>query len=347
MERVREVGSETGNRDRSLAHRVVVTDFLGTDLSVERAILGDLAELVAFEAADESLFDDRIRSATALMVYHTIRISEKTIRKLENCRLIVRCGVGFDNVDHAFARKAGIPVANVPDYGTEEVADSAIGLMLSMTRGITVLNSRLRSSQGPWSYSQAAPLHRLREQQFSIVGLGRIGTAAAMRAKAFGMRVAFYDPYKPDGFDKALGIRRAETLEELFEQSAVLSMHCPLTAETRHMINERSLQRIARGAYLVNTARGAVVDTSAIPNAIATGRLAGAGIDVLEHEPPDEADPLIVAWRDPNHPAHNRVIVNAHAAFYSEEGLGDMRRKGAEACRRALLGLPLRNIVND
>jgi D-3-phosphoglycerate dehydrogenase/C-terminal binding protein len=324
-----------------------VADFLGDNLDVERSILGDIADVQSLQAADESHFDDVIRSATALMVYHTIRISEKTIQKLENCRLIVRCGVGYDNVDHAFARKVGIPVANVPDYGTEEVADSAIGLMLSMTRGIALLNSRLRSSQGPWSYSQVVPLHRLREQQFSIVGLGRIGTAAAMRAKAFGMRVAYYDPYKPDGFDKALGVRRIETLEELFEQTSVLSMHCPLTDETRGMVNQKSLERLARGAYLVNTARGAVVDTRAIPDAIASGRLAGAGIDVLEQEPPDDADPLLVAWRDPSHPAHNRVIINSHSAFYSEEGLRDMRQKGAEACRRALLGMPLRNVVND
>ncbi|MFN8685747.1 MAG: C-terminal binding protein, partial [Acidobacteriota bacterium] len=245
-----------------------------------------------------------------------------------------------------FARERGIPVANVPDYGTEEVADSAIGLMLAMTRGINRLNSRLRNGVEPWSYTPVTPLHRLRGRQFSVVGLGRIGTAAAMRAKALGMQVSFYDPYKADGYDKALGLRRVETLEELLETTAVLSMHCPLTVETKAMIGEKTIGQMPRGAYLVNTARGGVVDTRAIPDAIASGQLAGAGLDVLEQEPPAADDPLLIAWRDPNHPAYDRVILNSHTAFYSEEGLLDMRRKGTETCRRALLGLPLRNIVN-
>lgn len=160
------------------------------------------------------------------------------------------------------------------------------------------------------------------------------------------MQAAFFDPYKPDGYDKALGLRRVETFDELLETTSVLSMHCPLTPETRGMINEKTLGQLPQGAYLVNTARGGVVDTRAIPGAIASGQLAGAGLDVLEQEPPDENDPLLLAWRDPNHPAYDKVIINAHSAFYSEEGLLDMRRKGAEACRRALLDLPLRNIVN-
>ncbi|MFO0508650.1 MAG: C-terminal binding protein, partial [bacterium] len=127
------------------ASRVVITDLLPPSLELERQILGDLAELEACQAASEDDLSDSIAEADAVMVYHTIRITEKTIRKLKKCRLIVRCGVGFDNVDHAFARERGIPVANVPDYGTEEVADSAIGLMLAMTRGINRLNSRLRN----------------------------------------------------------------------------------------------------------------------------------------------------------------------------------------------------------
>jgi D-3-phosphoglycerate dehydrogenase/C-terminal binding protein len=160
------------------------------------------------------------------------------------------------------------------------------------------------------------------------------------------MDVAFYDPYRQDGFDKTLGIRRVESLEELFRQASVLSLHCPLTAETRHLVNADSLELLPRGSYLVNTARGGVVDTAAIPAALASGRLAGAAIDVLVQEPPAADDPLLVAWRDRDHPAYERLIVNPHAAFYSEEGLLDMRTKGSDACRRVLLGLPLRNVVN-
>jgi D-3-phosphoglycerate dehydrogenase/C-terminal binding protein len=265
---------------------------------------------------------------------------------LRRCKLIVRCGVGYDNVDWRFAQQQGIPVANVPDYGTEEVADSAIVMMLTLTRGITYYNTRLRAAIGPWSYTQAIPLYRLREREFAIVGLGRIGTAVAQRAKSLGMDVVFYDPYKPDGYEKALGLRRAKTLDELLVHAFALSLHCPLTTETRHLVNAKALAQMPMGSYLVNTARGGVVDPGAVVTAIESGRLAGAAIDVLENEPPAPDCPLIAAWRDPEHPAHDRVLINPHAAFYSEEGLLDMRVKGAQACRQALCGEPIRNLVN-
>jgi D-3-phosphoglycerate dehydrogenase/C-terminal binding protein len=181
---------------------------------------------------------------------------------------------------------------------------------------------------------------------FGIVGLGRIGTATALRAKAFGMDVVFHDPYREDGAEKALGIRRVEQLDELIRQAYVVSLHCPLTDETRHLIDRQALGAMRPGSLLVNTARGGVVETSAVPAAIADGTLAGAGIDVLEREPPPDDDPLVVAWRDPQHPAHHRVILNSHAAFYCEEGQRDMRVKGSNACRRALLGQPVRTVVN-
>jgi len=156
----------------------------------------------------------------------------------------------------------------------------------------------------------------------------------------------FYDPYKPDGYCKSLGVRRVRTLDELLAQSFVLSLHCPLTDETRHMIDAAALARMSDASYLVNTSRGAVVDTAAIPAVIASGKLAGAAIDVLAHEPPPDDDPLIHAWRDPRHPAHHRLIVNPHSAFYCEEGLMEMRVKGTAAVRAALTGGEVRNVVN-
>ena len=326
--------------------RVVITDFIADDLAPERDRLGDIADVAALDAHSERDLAGKVDDADALMLYHNVSISRDTIARLRHCKLIVRCGVGFDNVDRAAARERGIPVANVPDYGTEEVADSAVGLMLSLTRGINFLNNRLRRKEGAWTYTPAAPLYRLRGRVFGVIGLGRIGTATALRAKAFGMDVAFYDPYKPDGHDKALGIRRVEKLDDLLRQSFVLSLHCPLTDETRHIVDARAIALMPDGSYLVNTARGATVDATAIPGAITSGKLAGAAIDVLPFEPPPEDHPLIVAWRDPAHPAHDRVIVNPHSAFYAEEGLLDMRVKGAQACRRALLGEPIRNVVN-
>ena len=326
--------------------RVVITDFIAGDLGPERQLLGELADLVALDAFSEQDLVGHVEDADALMLYHNISISKDTIGRLKNCKLIVRCGVGYDNVDRQFARSRGIPVANVPDYGTEEVADSAIGLTLTLTRGIHLLNSIYRDGGEVWTYRSAVPILRLRGRVFGVVGLGRIGTATALRAKALGMDVVFYDPYKPDGYDKALGIRRADTLDELLRAAFVVSVHTPLTPETNGMIDAEALAMMPRGSYLVNTARGAVVDTGAIPPAIASGHLAGAGIDVLAVEPPSADDPLVRAWRDPGHPAYHRVIVNPHSAFYAEEGLLDMRTKGAKAVRNALLGRPLANVVN-
>ncbi len=327
-------------------HRVIITDFIHDDLLPERTVLSGMAEVEALDAHDEDAFVGRIESANAIMMYHNISLTRRTIERLQDCKLIVRCGVGFDNVDYVFARQRGIPVANVPDYGTEEVADSAIGMMLTMVRGIHLYNTRMREHPSPWMYTVAGPLYRLRGRIFAVIGLGRIGMATALRARALGMDVVFYDPYKQDGYDKTIGIRRAESVEELLDQAFVLSVHCPLSSETKNMINAEAIDQLPMGAYLVNTARGAIVDTSAIPDALASGRLAGAAIDVLVGEPPLPDNPLLVAWRDPKHPAYERLIVNPHAAFYSEQGLMDMRTKGVDACRRALLGLKLRNVVN-
>ena len=326
--------------------RVAVADFQRGEMDVEQKILGDLADVEALAVSSEEQLWGRVEDAAAVMVYHTLKVTQATIARLKNCRLIVRCGVGYDNVDYVFARSRGIPVANVPDYGNEEVADSAIGLMLALTRGIAFQNTRLRPAGTDWKFDHVAPLYRLRGKTLGIIGLGRIGTAVAIRGKALGMDVAFYDPYKPDGYDKAVGVRRVEVLQELLSQSFVVSCHCPLTPETQQIINAATIEQMPKGSYLINTSRGGVVDVTAIPDAIASGRLAGAGIDVLPLEPPPEDHPLLVAWRNPEHPAYHRVILNAHNAFYSEQGLMDMRVKGSEACRRALLGQPLRNVVN-
>jgi D-3-phosphoglycerate dehydrogenase/C-terminal binding protein len=326
--------------------RVYITDFISGNLEIERRVLGPLATIEALGAEREEQLRGHIEDATCLMVYHFLALGAKTIGALKKCKLIVRCGVGVDNVDCAAARKKRIAVANVPDYGTEDVADTAIGLMLSLARGTHFLNSRLQAGIPPWSYTQAAPLFRLRGKTFGVIGMGRIGTAASHRAKALGMKVVFYDPYVPDGWERAHGVQRVERLSDLLSQAHVLSLHCPATPETIGAIAARQIALMPRGSFLINTARGAVLDTRAIPPAIRSGQLAGAGLDVLSCEPPDANDPLIKAWRDPADPCHVRVIVTPHAAFYSEEGLIDIRIKAAEACRKALLGEPLRNVVN-
>lgn len=330
----------------SALHKVVITDFIAEPLNYERRVLEGVAEVVALEAMREEDLIGQIEDADAIMVYHYFQFSRASIRRLKHCKVIVRPGVGYDGVDIAAAREAGIPVCNVPDYGTEEVADSAMAMAVSLARSTHFLNSRLRRGIGDWNVEQAKPIPRLRGRVFGIIGCGRIGTATALRAKSFGFEVVFYDPYLPDGVDKSLGVRRAEKIEDLLKQAHILSLHCPLTDETRDMIGASEIAQMCRGSVLVNTSRGGVVDTNAVVKAIESGQLSGAGIDVLEQEPPESDSPIVAAWQDPNHPAHDRLLLNPHSAFYCEEGAVEFRTKGAQEVLRALLGEPLRNVVN-
>lgn len=326
--------------------RVVVTDLIPEPLECERRVLHGHAEVVALDIRRQSELNGQLDDADAVMIYHYLRLGSEQIERLRNCKVIVRPGVGYDNIDIAAARRRGIPVCNVPDYGTEEVADSALAMAVSLARGTHFLNSRLRRGIGAWNVDQASPIQRLRGRVFGIVGCGRIGAAAALRAKAFGFDVVIYDPPLRDGVEKSLGVRRVDSLEALLRQSHVVSLHCPLTSETRGMIGATELALMPQGGILVNTARGGVVDTAAVVAALADGKLAGAGIDVLEQEPPPEDSPVLRAWRDPAHPAHDRLLLNPHSAYYCEQGSEEFRTKGALEVLRALQGRPLRNQVN-
>ncbi|MEL6106922.1 MAG: C-terminal binding protein [Planctomycetota bacterium] len=326
--------------------KVVITDLITEPLDYERNILGEIANVVALQAMSEEELVGQIEDADAIMVYHYFRFTRTSIDRLEKCRVIVRPGVGYDGIDIRHARQNGIPVCNVPDYGTEEVADSALAMALSLARGTHLLTTRLRRGLGQWNVDQALPVPRLRDRRFGIIGCGRIGTATALRAKAFGFEVAFFDPYVPDGLDKALGVTRVESLEALLGSSYIVSLHCPLNEETRGLIGVDELALMPRGSYLVNTSRGGVVDTGAVVQSLAADHLRGAGIDVLEREPPPLDSKVLQAWRDPEHPAHDRLLLTPHTAFYCDEGCEEFRTKGAQEVRRALLGQPLRNIVN-
>ncbi len=326
--------------------RVVVTDLIPEPLECERRVLHGHAEVVALDIRRQSELNGQLDDADAVMIYHYLRLGSEQIERLRNCKVIVRPGVGYDNIDIAAARERGIPVCNVPDYGTEEVADSALAMAVSLARGTHFLNSRLRRGIGAWNVDQAAPIQRLRGRVFGIIGCGRIGAAAALRAKAFGFDVVIYDPPLRDGVEKSLGVRRVDSLEVLLRQSHVVSLHCPLTSETRGMIGTAELALMPQGGILVNTARGGVVDTAAVVAALADGKLAGAGIDVLEQEPPPEDSPVLRAWRDPAHPVHDRLLLNPHSAYYCEQGSEEFRTKGALEVLRALQGRPLRNQVN-
>lgn len=300
---------------------------------------------------DRSLQDipaDSLGACDAIVAWHEVKIDRAFIAALKKCRIIVRAGVGFDHIDLEAAAAAGIPVCNTPDYGTSEVADHAIGLMLALRRGIVAYHQNLMADpRGGFDYSKAPLVRRLRGRTFGVVGLGRIGIATAIRAKAFGMNVVAYDPYVSRGAEIAVGVERVERLEALLQMSDAVSLHCPLTDETRNMINVSTLAAMNSNAVLINTARGAIVDIPALIDALRNGVIAGAGIDVLPGEPPQDSDAIAQAYRGRQDPiVGERLILTPHAAWSSPESVSDARRLAVETAMLYLREGRIRNLVN-
>ena len=287
------------------------------------------------------------RSCDGIVMWQIMELTAATIAKLDKCRIIARAGVGFDGIDLDACARKGIPVCNCPDYGTTDVADHAIALYLGLVRGIAFFHEALRADiVNRWDWTAPPLIGRSRGRTFGVVGMGRIGTAAARRAQGLDMPVLFYDPYVPDGQELALGFERTRRLEELLERADVVSLHSPLTDETRHLIDAAALTRMKPTAVVINTARGAIIDIDALHAALRDGRIAGAGIDVLPQEPPDPSHPLIEAFQKNEPWIAGRLLLTPHAAFYSEAGIRDLRRKPVETIVAYLTEGRLRNCVN-
>lgn len=321
----------------------------GDDALVEREAAGpEVRWTIRRERSLEKLTDTDLESADGLVVWHEMPVNADFIARLASCRILVRAGVGYDHIDLEAAGKAGIPVCNTPDYGTSEVADHAIALMQAFTRGIVSYHEAFKHDiLSGFDYTKAPLVRRVRGRTFGVVGIGRIGTAAALRARAAGMRIVAFDPYVPRGYEIALGIERVETLEDLLRQADVVSLHCPLTEETRNMIDAEALAMMKRDAILVNTARGAIVDISALLDALRDGTIAAAGLDVMPNEPVPADDPLAQAFasaRDGD--LAHRLLLTPHAAWSSPESVHDARRLSVETAMLYLRRGMLRNCVN-
>jgi phosphoglycerate dehydrogenase-like enzyme len=318
------------------------------DATIEEKVFGERAVLSVYKPRDTlSIPDATWRNCDAIVCYHDAHLDEALIDRLEKCRLIVRAGVGYDQVAIGACAARGIPVCNTPDYGTTDVADHAIGLLLALARGIVTYHAGLRADlTGGWDFGTAPTVRRLAGQVFGVVGMGRIGTATALRAKALGMRVVFFDPYRPTGTELALGFSRVGSFDELLATADVLSLHTPLSDETRNMIDAAEIARMKPGMLLVNTSRGPVVDPSAVLEGLRSGQLAGAALDVLPVEPPRGDEPLLVAWQKGEPAIVKRLILSPHSAFYSASSLADLRRKSAEVAVDYLFAGRLRDCVN-
>jgi C-terminal binding protein len=304
-----------------------------------RIVMRDTQRLAELSPAD-------CAEAEGLMIFrHWVRAED--FARFPRLRAVVRMGVGYDRIDRAAAAARGVTVCNVPDYGTTEVADHAIALTLALRRGLLLHHDRQRDvPPAPWVARLDPLIRRLSGQTFGIVGLGRIGTAVALRAKALGFRVVFFDPYRPNGTELGVGIGRAASLEALLRISDVLSLHTPHTAETAGMIGAAELALLPADAVVVSTARGTAIDIEALEAALRSGKLAGVGLDVLPVEPPVEPVPgLLRAYRERAPWTIGRLIVTPHSAYLSPEAHRDIRIKAAETMRAALFSNRPQNVI--
>jgi len=317
----------------------------GDDNQIEQASLGELA-LGHFVNEFAEVSDDQWRTCDAIV--SVFDVPQEYQKKLSNCKIFVTPKVGFDNIDVQAWGKRNIPVCNVPDYGTQEVADHALALFLSLVKGITFHTRQLKDKPSEnWRPALNPYGMRISNMVFGIIGMGRIGTATALRAKAFGMDVVFFDPYVGNGTELALGVRRVHSLEELAEASDAISLHLPHNAETHEMINAKFLDQAKKNLILINTARGGLIDLNALAEALKNDQILAAGLDVLPQEPASREHPLIQAWSDDEPWIADRLLITPHSAFYTPESLYDMRFKGGEVALNYLEKGRLENCVNQ
>jgi phosphoglycerate dehydrogenase-like enzyme len=317
-----------------------------TDAIFEEQILGESCEVLRYAVSSlKEIPVETCARVDGLMLFRHWA-SADDLRRFTNLKAVVRTGVGLDRVDEVETARRGIVLCNVPDYGVGEIADHAIALVLSLTRGISLYTDIVRSETPTWSPVECPAVRRMDGARLGVLGLGRIGTATALRAKAFGCEVVFHDPYVARGIETVLGFKRVESLDELLLQSEILSIHVPLTDKTRNLIGLRELECLPRGAIVINTARGAVLDLQAAGEALRSGTLAGLGLDVIPVEPPVEPFPeLLRAYKNRESWLRGRFVLTPHVAFNSPASKRDLHRKAVETMYAALFTDRPRNVV--
>ena len=302
-----------------------------TDGTIEREIIQDKAEILICPEFS-TLTEEQWKKVEGVITSHLFQVNKELIERCPRLKVIARLGIGVDNIDIQTASQLGICVCNVPDYGVEEVADTAFAHILGMFRQTTFLHHEVllgvRHNTFTEFVEKAHRARRIRGKTLGLLGMGNIGTAVCYRAKAFGFEVKVYDPYLRTGVASSLGIKQIDTVEELISKSHCVSLHCPLTPETRNMINEQTLKYFKKEAFLVNTSRGGQIDEAALAKALKEGQLAGAALDVQCQEPfeikgsPFEGVP--------------NLILTPHAGWYSKESYEDVRTGAAKAVNFAL-----------
>ena len=313
---------------------VAITDYVFPSLEPEQRVLAPLGvELRPAQCKSEEEIIDLAQEADAVLNCYA-KLTARVISELKHCRIIARYGIGVDNVDLAASTRAKILVTNVPDYCIDEVSDHALALLLALARRVVAADSDVKS--GAWDVVAHAGIRRLRGQTLDLVGLGKIAKALTSKVQPLGMKVLVYDPYLEPELVARHGAE-AVSLDRLLAEADAISIHVPLSPETRNLIGQRELTRMKPTAFLINTSRGGIVDEQAVAVALKENRLGGAALDVLSPEPPPRDHPLRQA---PN------VILTPHLAFYSRESVIELQTKAAEEVARALRGESPRSPVN-
>jgi len=310
--------------------KVVITDFDYGDNDIECAILEPVgARVVALQAKSEDDLLADMPDCDAVMNQYA-RVGKRAIAAMRRCKVIARYGVGVDIVDVEAATARGILVTNVRDYCTEEVADHAIALWLTLARRLSQYDRA--THEGVWHWKAGRPVRRLRDQTMGIVSFGKIGQAIAERARGFGVRLIAFDPYVPASVFQARDVEPVAK-DELLSRSDVVMMQAPMNAETRHFLGPAEFAQMRQGAIVVNTGRGPTIDNKALHDALVSGRIAGAGLDDVEEEPAKRAQ-----WSPRDNPLFSlpNVIVTPHSAYYSEESIRMARETAASEVARVL-----------
>ncbi|MCX6622980.1 MAG: C-terminal binding protein [Acidobacteria bacterium] len=319
--------------------KVVVTDYIESDLNAEAAQLaGKGIDFVAcqlkFRPAEDVV--EATRDADVVVV-NMVPITRELVQTWTKCRVVIRHGVGYDNVDVKALAEAGIPLCYIPDYCIEEVAEQAIALLLACGRRVVSSRNVLdaSSASGRWDFKDTIPVFRMAGQKLGILGCGRIGSRVYQKLKSFGFEFLICDPYLTAERKQELGIEVVDK-ETMFRQADFVTIHTPLNPETRHIVNRESLGWMKPTAYIVNTARGGMVDANALAEALENGTVAGAGIDVFETEPPPVDFPLF---------EQRNAILTPHLAWYSEDAGNRIRELILLEIDRSVAGLPPRYIA--
>jgi len=311
--------------------KVVITDCNHPSIEIERKMLSEInAELILSNCNTEEDIIKVAKDADGI-INQRVSITRRVIKSLNKCKVIVRYGVGVDNIDIKVATECGIIVANVPDYCVDEVSSHALGLILGCARGRILFNSKVKEKR--WGFSLAKPLFRTQGKTLGIFGLGRIGSAVAKKSKGFGLKIIACDPY----VSKVNNRIKMVDFPQLLSESDFISINASLTDKTWHAFKENELKAMKKTAYLINTARGSIVDEKALYKALREGWIAGAGLDVLEKEPPDWNNPLLKL---------DNVIFTPHSAFYSEESYIELKTRTAKVVLSVLNGKLPETIIN-